>query len=130
MDELWTRVARRAPEAMAVAPIPDGFDVDYRESLVKRGTVWTTASTVRGVVACDPATRTLTLTDAGVVKHDSLTSRRVSAAGFRGRASAMRTVDAYGVLPDGSWGKVVAIIAGIAVAWGPVAVLAMTGAFT
>lgn len=104
--EFRDAVAHAAPDTLEVTPLPDGFDVVYREELTQHGILLRIDSTFRGVVTCDPAQRTFTLEDRGITQHQSLAGLRMSVSGFRGRQHATRTVKAFGTLDDGTWGEV------------------------
>lgn len=97
-------VSAGAPAELEVVAIPNGFDVVYREELVQHGNLMRIESTFRGVVACEPAQRTFSIEDRGIVAHHHLASLRMSVSGFRGRQLARRTVKVVGKLDDGTWG--------------------------
>lgn len=104
--EFRQAVASAAPEELEVTPVDGGFDVVYREKLTQRGILIRIESTFRGVVQCDPTTRTFTLADTGIVDHRTLAGLRRTTTSFQGRRYASRTVKAYGEREDGTIGPV------------------------
>lgn len=101
--ELRAEVARRVPDDVEVRATDDGFAVAYADAWVTRGPDGVSASALRSVVRCDPATLTLRIEDvvagAGVGR-----SGRLVRGGFRGQATGSGSRSVYGRRPDGSHG--------------------------
>lgn len=101
---LRDEVARRVPDGVEVRDTADGFAVGYLEPLVMRGPDGPTSTCLWALVACDPGSMTLRITDALTGSGTSLVDLEHSVVVFRGRMTGDRRVREYGRLPDGSRG--------------------------
>lgn len=106
INQFREAVATSAPPELEVTALDSGFDVVYREELTFKGILTRVDSTFRVEVRCDSTARTFTMADVGVVKHRNLANLRLTRSGFKGRANAMRMVEAVGRKADGTVGEV------------------------
>ncbi|MBX9243751.1 hypothetical protein ICW40_02895 [Actinotalea ferrariae] len=102
--QLRDEVAMRVPDDVVVRPAPDGFAVGYPEPLVMRGPDGPTTTHLWAMVACDPTTLTLTITDLVTGTDVSFFELSRSAFVFKGRVTGDRRTREYGTLPDGTRG--------------------------